>query len=93
MDEATLAVFDITVPAVSPDATFTVTVKLAVAFNARLAIEHVIVPVPPELGVLHVHPAGNVRELNVKFAGLAGKGIVKTTLLEAAGPLFVIDTA
>ena len=92
MVEEAFAVSEMDVPAVIPDATLTVIVKLAEAPEARLAIEQEIVPVPPDAGVMQLHPATLEMELNVKFAGLEGSVSLSTTLLAAAGPLFITVT-
>jgi hypothetical protein len=57
VDELTVAVLLIAVPATVPATTFKTTVKLADP-AAKLALLQLIAPVPPTVGVLHAHPAG-----------------------------------
>jgi hypothetical protein len=57
-------------------------VKFAVVLAARLAI----VQLGGAVAMLHVHPAGPVRETTVVFGGT---GSVNETVVAAAGPLFV----
>jgi hypothetical protein len=83
----TFAVFVMLVPGASPRFALTTSGKDAVAFAAREAIVHVIVPVPPTAGnVPQFHPAGTPNETNVVPVGIVS---VNVTIPEAAGPLFV----
>ena len=74
------------VPPAVPAFTFTTTWKFVRVPGARLAIVHVILPVPPTAGVTHAHPTGVVAETNVVFAGVA---CVKLTVAALLGPRFV----
>jgi len=78
------------VPDGVPAFTCSTSVKFAVFAEpvARLAVVHVIVPVPPTAGfVPHVHPAGGVIDWKFVFGGVVW---VKLTVVAVAGPLFVI---
>jgi len=79
IDELTLAVSLIAVPAAVPAVTFNTYVIVA-APGARLASVQVRVP------TVHVHPAGPVSETTVVFAGSVS---VKLTLVAVLGPAFV----
>jgi hypothetical protein len=62
-------------------------VKFAAAFRARLAMVHVIVPVPPTAGLVpHVQPAGVLIDWKFVFGGVV---CVKLTVVAALGPLLV----
>ena len=88
----TLAVSEIEVPAERPESTLTLMEKFAVVLAASEESEQVIVPVAFAAGVLQDQPDGNVIELKVKSAGLAGIGKLRVTPFEAFGPLFVTLT-
>ena len=82
-----VTVFDITVPSVTEVFTRTCTGKVTVPFTEiGLGDEQLIWPVPPTAGVIHVHPAGGVRDLKLTSAGRLS---TKLGLAAAAGPLFV----
>jgi hypothetical protein len=55
--DATVAVFEMTVPLATPAFTFTTTVNVATADAATLGLVQLTVPVPPTTGVVQVHPA------------------------------------
>ena len=68
--------------------TFTTNGKLTEALTAMVCPTfrvHVKVPVPPTAIVLHVQPAGGVKETSVVFVGIVS---VKVAFVEAIGPLF-----
>jgi hypothetical protein len=82
-----VAVSAMFVPDGVPAFTCKTRVKLAVAFRARLAMVHVIVPVPPTGGwVPQVQPAGGVTDWKLVFGGVLW---VNVTAVAAAGPRFV----
>ncbi len=87
---AMLAVF-VMVP-VAPLPVFTMSWNVAVAAAGRAAMLHVIVPVPPSAGIVHVKagPFVCAEETNVVCAGTAS---VSTTLAASEGPLFVTEIA
>jgi|ERR1700677_19835 hypothetical protein len=85
VEEETVEVAVIVVAAIE-DATFTTTIMLADAPEARLASVQVTVPVAPTAGVVQVQPAG--AEIDAKVV-LVGTTSVKTAFVELAGPLFV----
>jgi hypothetical protein len=72
---------------VAPDATCTTSVNVAVAPLASVVALHVIVPVDPTEGVVHVNPAGVVIDRNSREDTSTS---VITTLVAASGPLLVI---
>src|SRR4029450_1331075 len=49
--------------------TFTTSAKAPLPFAGSVAMVQFTVPVPPTAGVVQVHPAGDVRDTNVVFAG------------------------
>ena len=86
-----LAVFVMVLPGASPKLALTTSGKLALAFAAREAMVHVMVPVPPTGGrVPQFHPEGTLRETNVVPVGIVS---VNVAVPDAAGPLFVTDCA
>ena len=54
-----------------PACACTTTLKFAVAPLASDDAVHVMIPVPPTAGVMHVHPAGTDIDWNVALAGIA----------------------
>ena len=85
VEEETVEVAVIVVAAIE-EATFTTTIMLADAPEAKLASVQVTVPVAPTAGVVQVQPAGAEIEANVVFVGTTS---VKVAFVELAGPLFV----
>jgi hypothetical protein len=85
VDELTVAVSLIAVPAAVPALTLTTTVKLPLP-GATDGFVHVIVPVPPTAGVTQLHPAAAVMDWNVVFGGVTS---VKLALVAVLGPAFV----
>jgi hypothetical protein len=85
VEEVTVAVLLITVPAAVPVGTFRTTEKLAVPV-ARLASVQLIVPVPPGAGVVHDHPDAGVIELKMVPVGVVS---VRVTLVAVLGPTFL----
>ena len=85
VDDVTVAVLLIAVPAAVPDGTFRTTVKLDDP-AAKLALVQLIAPVPPEAGVVQDQPVGTVIELNVVLAGVVS---VRLALLAVLGPALV----
>jgi hypothetical protein len=83
---ATVAVFEMIVPAARPPLTVTTSVKVAGPPGATEALVAVTVPVPPTAGVEVIHPTGALKEEKVVFAGTAS---VSDTLAADAVPLFV----
>src|SRR5580704_9278348 len=66
-----VAVSAMVVPEGVPAATCKTTVKLAVAFRARLVrAVQVMVPVDPTAGLTQVHPAGDVRDWKLVLGGV-----------------------
>ena len=75
------------VPEGVPEFTFRTSVKLAVAFTARLGSLQVMVPVPPTGGVVgQVHPAGGVMDWKFVLGGVVWE---KLAVVAAEGPLLV----
>ena len=89
VEEFTVAVSIIEVPAGVPAFTFTATVKLAVV-SARLGVVHKIGPVAPTAGVRHDQPTGNDSDWNVVLGGVLS---VKVTPDAELGPALVIACA
>jgi hypothetical protein len=85
VEEETVEVAVIVVAAIE-EATFTTTIMLEDAPEAKLASVQVTVPVAPTAGVVQVQPAGAEIEANVVFVGTTS---VKVAFVELAGPLFV----
>ena len=85
VEEETVEVAVMVVAAIE-DATFTTTIILAEAPEARLASVQVTVPVAPTAGVVQIQPAG--AEMDAKVV-LVGTTSVKVAFVELAGPLFV----
>jgi hypothetical protein len=81
----TVAVSLMAVPAAVPEGTFKTIVKLD-EVTPKLAFVQLIVPVPPEAGVVQDHPDGTVIEPNVVLAGVVSVRLVLAALL---GPEFV----
>jgi hypothetical protein len=84
--EEKVAVFEIVVPFGVAALTASVSVNVAVAPFASVAVVQVIVPVPPPAGVVQLQPAGEESEVNVVFAGVAS---FKARLCASVGPLLV----
>jgi methenyltetrahydromethanopterin cyclohydrolase len=80
-----VAVFVMTVPELSDGSVCTTIVKKS-AVTPKLAFEHVIVPVAPTAGVVHVHGPVVDSDTNVVPAGSVS---VKLALAALLGPLFV----
>jgi hypothetical protein len=76
----------ITVPAAVPAFTLTTKAKLAVIPDAKVAIEQLMLPVPPMPGELHVQPPGAAKDTKVVFVGTVS---AKATLVAVAGPPLV----
>lgn len=92
VEAAMLAVPKRTAPDAAPDGTFMTIGNVAVPPNAKDAMVHVIVPVPPAVGVLQAHPLGTTSETNVAFtvaALLLAVFSVNTKPEAVAGPLLV----
>jgi hypothetical protein len=89
VEEFTVAVSTIEVPAAVPAFTFTFKVKLAVV-SARLGVVQRMGPVAPTAGVRQDQPAGNVIDWNVVLGGVLS---VKVTPDAALGPALVIAWA
>jgi hypothetical protein len=87
--EVTVAVLLIAVPAGVPVGTFKTIVKLDEPV-AKLALVQLMVPVPPDVGVVQDHPAGVVMELNVVLPGVVS---VRLTPVAVLGPLFFTTCA
>lgn len=85
VDEFTIAVLLIAVPAVVPAVTCRTTVKLADP-AVKLGLVQVMVPVPPTTGVIHDHPAATTIDWYVVFAGVVS---VRLALVAVLGPAFV----
>ena len=85
VEEETVEVAVMVVAAIE-DATFTTTIILAEAPEAKLASVQVTVPVAPTAGVVQIQPAG--AEMDAKVV-LVGTTSVKVAFVELAGPLFV----
>jgi len=83
-----VAVSVMLVPEGVPAFTCRTRVKVPVLFTARFPVaEHVIVPVPPTVGVVpQVHPAGGVIDWKFVFGGVVWANVAPVA---AAGPLFV----
>jgi long-subunit acyl-CoA synthetase (AMP-forming) len=64
----------------------TVSVNVALAAFASVAMVQVIVPVPPTAGVVQLQPPGDESDVNVVFAGSVS---VSETLCATFGPLLV----
>jgi hypothetical protein len=88
--EAADALPEITVPAATPAFTVTSSVNEAVPAlaNAEPSV-HVMVPVAPAAGAVHVQPAGGVTEANVVFVGVT---CVQAGAAAADAPLLVTTT-
>ena len=82
VDDDALALF-VTAPLVELLATITTSVKFAVDPFARLAFVHVIVPLAPIAGVVHVKPDGFAIDWN---SSDAGKTSVIVAFAAASGP-------
>lgn len=89
VDELTIAVLLIAVPAGVPAVTFKTTVKLADPV-ATLGLVQVMVPVPPTTGVVHDHPAAMTIDWYVVFAGVVSVRLATAAVL---GPAFVTTWA
>ena len=87
VDEATVAVSVITVPAAVPAATFKTTVKVVEAPEATLGFEQDNVPATTP----QVQPASGEGTTDTNEV-LAGIGSLKTTPLAVAAPLFCTNT-
>lgn len=84
VEEPTLAVWLIAVPAAVPAFTFTTKLKFAGEEAARAPIVQVRVP------TLHTHPAGPVKDWAVVFAGSVS---VSVTVFAVLGPELVTTCA
>ena len=84
--EEKVAVFEMTVPFGVAALTASVSVNVALAPFASVAVVQVIVPVPPAAGVVQLQPPGEVSEVNVVFAGVAS---FNAMLWASVGPLLV----
>jgi hypothetical protein len=67
--DLTLAVLLTIVPFGVAAFTFTTSVKDPLPSAGSVAMVQFTVPVPPTAGVVQLHPAGDVNETNVVFAG------------------------
>src|SRR4029450_6821018 len=67
--DVTLAVLLTIVPLGVDAFTFTTSAKDPLPFAGRVAMVQLTVPVPPTVGVVQLHPAGDVSETNVVLAG------------------------
>ena len=85
VDELTLTTLLIAVPAAVPAFTLSTTVKVP-APGASFALVQLMVPVPFTAGVVHDHPAGNVIDWKVVFAGVVS---VRLALVAVLGPELV----
>lgn len=85
VDELTVAVSLIAVPAAVPAFTFTATVKLAVP-GAKLGSVQVMVPVAPTAGLVHDHPTGKVTDWKVVFGGVLS---LRLAVVAVLGPALV----
>jgi hypothetical protein len=86
VEELTVTVSLIAVPAAVPAVTFTTTGKLAVP-AAKLGFVQEIVPAAPTVGSVHDHPLGiGANDTNVVFGGVLS---VKVALVATLGPLLV----
>jgi hypothetical protein len=81
-----LAVSAMFVPEAVPAFTCSTTVKLPVAFTARVPIVQVMTPAAPTAGLVQVQPPGTVMDWKLVLGGVVW---VKLTVVAAAGPLFV----
>ena len=84
--DETVAVSDRVVPEAVPALTLKTGWNVADAPAARVAMVHVMVPVPPTDGVMQDQPAGGAREKKVVFVGTVS---VKLTEEAADGPAFM----
>jgi hypothetical protein len=66
----TVAVAVMVVPAIAPGLTFNVIGMLTDAPEVSVEPLQLTLPVPPEIGVMQVHPAGGVIDWNVVFGGV-----------------------
>jgi|SRR5437588_7172631 len=66
----TVGVAVMVVPGVAPAFTLSVSGRLTVAPAASEDALQLMLPVPPTLGVMHVHPAGGVMLWKVVFGGV-----------------------
>ena len=69
VEELTVTVLLIAVPAAVPAFTARITVKLAVP-GAKVALVQVMVPAAPTAGVVHAHPAGKAMDWKFVFGGV-----------------------
>jgi len=84
--DVTLAVLLTIVPFGVAAFTFTTSVKDPLPLAGRVAMVQLTVPVPPTAGVVQVHPAGDVRDTNVVFAGRVSD---RATVVAAVAVRFV----
>jgi hypothetical protein len=85
-EELTETVSEITVPLDVPAFTFTTRVKVPDVEPGMFELLHTTLPVPPTPGTTQLHPAGDVKETNVVFAGTLA---TRVALSAALGPLLV----
>lgn len=88
MEEEPMSVSVMTVPVAVPAFTLVTRVNEPLEPTARVAMLHVMVPVPPTGGVVQLQEPGLARDTNVVLVGTAS---VKLTVVAADGPLFVND--
>jgi hypothetical protein len=69
VEDETVAVFDSTVPPAVAGETLTVRGKTTLPPAARDAVEQLMLPVPPGIGVIQLQPAGGVIEEKVVPTG------------------------
>ena len=87
----TLALLVMIAPVAASPATVKASVKIAVEFAGRVAMVQVIVPLPPELGVVHVNgePESCASERKVVPPGVA---LVTSTFCASSGPWLITST-
>jgi hypothetical protein len=86
--ELTAAVSLIRVPTGVLVLTLTVNMKVPLTPLFKVAMVHVMAPVPPTAGVTHPHPTGTGKDTNVVLAGVAPENV--TAFAMAAPPLVAI---
>lgn len=89
VEELTMTVLLIAVPAAVPAFTFTASVKLAVP-GAKLASVQVMRPVPPTAGVMQSQPTGNTIDWKVVLGGVLS---VRRAAVAVLGPALVTTCA
>src|SRR5258706_16101833 len=83
--EPTVAVSVMRVPTGVLLFTLTVTTKVALTPLFKVAMVHVMAPVPPTAGVTHAQPTGTGKDTKVVLAGVAPENV--TVIALAAPPL------